>query len=102
MDTMTKHPPDFRSQDAAGASDATTIDRGITQSLEILGRDIVARIAAGDKSRAKAEEMYKSAGLELIDARARVPDFKAFLRDHCEGLSRSRAYELIKIAGGKS
>jgi hypothetical protein len=46
--------------------------------------------------------MYKSAGLQLIHARRRVPDFSAFLRDHCKGLSRSRAYELMDVAEGKA
>ena len=46
--------------------------------------------------------MYVSAGILLIEAKSSVPDFSAFLRDHCNGLSRSRAYELIKIAEGKA
>jgi hypothetical protein len=45
--------------------------------------------------------MYRAAGLQLIEARSRVADFSAFLRDHCNGLSRGRAYELIAIAEGK-
>jgi hypothetical protein len=57
---------------------------------------------AGDKAKSRAEDMYKSAGLQLIEARARGPDFSVFLRDHCNGLSRSRAYELIDIAEGKA
>jgi hypothetical protein len=44
--------------------------------------------------------MFISAGQMLIKAKSRVPNFLAFVRDHCNGLSRSRAYELIKIAGG--
>ena len=70
--------------------------------LETLGRDIVARIATGDAAKDRADQYYVSAGLQLIDARSRVPDFTAFLRDHCCGLSRSRAYELIAIAEGKA
>lgn len=69
--------------------------------LERLGREIVARIEAGDKAKDRADQMYKSAGLQLIEARNRVPDFSAFLRDHCDGLGRSRAYELIAIADGR-
>jgi hypothetical protein len=102
MDTTTTHSPDFRKQDEAGANALKPIESGISASVEMLGQNIVARIATGDKNRAKADEMYKSAGLQLIEARERVPDFKAFLRDHCDGLSRSRAYELIKIADGKT
>ena len=75
---------------------------GVSGTLETLGRDIVARIEAGDKSTDRADQLYRSAGLQLIEARSRVPDFSAFLRDHCNGLSRSRAYELIAIAEGKA
>jgi hypothetical protein len=75
---------------------------GGSVTLETLGRDIVARIEAGDKSTDRADQLYKSAGLQLIEARSGVPDFSAFLRDHCNGLSRSRAYELIAIADGKA
>src|SRR4051794_37091205 len=71
-------------------------------SLESLGRDIVARIKAGEAAAARSEAMYVSAGLQLIEAKRRVPNFTAFLRKHCKGLSRSRAYELIDIAEGKA
>jgi hypothetical protein len=76
---------------------------GVTVApLERLGREIVARIEAGDKAKDRADQMYKSAGLQLIEARNRVPDFSAFLRDHCDSLSRSRAYELMAIAEGRT
>ena len=54
--------------------------------LEALGRDIVARIEAGDKARGRADEMYKSAGLQLKEARARGPDFSVFLAIIAPGL----------------
>lgn len=78
-----------------------TAQAGVPETLEYIGRDIVARIEAGDKARGRADDMYRSAGLQLIEARNRVADFSAFLRQHCKGLSRSRAYELIAIAEGK-
>lgn len=68
--------------------------------LEQLGQDIVARVKKGDKAKDKADQLYLSAGLQLIEAKHRAPNFEAFVRDHCGGLSRSRAYELIKIAEG--
>src|ERR1700721_2246602 len=74
----------------------------VSVPLETLGRDIVARVVTGDKVKDKADQMYMSAGLQLIVARSRVHDFQAFLRDHCGGLSRSRAYELIAIAEGNA
>ncbi len=70
--------------------------------IETLGKQIVARVAAGDKSKDRADQLYRSAGLQLIEAKNRVPDFSAFLRDCYNGLSRSRAYELIAIAQGKA
>jgi hypothetical protein len=69
-------------------------------SIEQLGKQIAARVEAGEKAAAQAKDRFLSAGLMLVEAKSRVPDFSAFLRDHCNGLSRSRAYELIKIAGG--
>jgi hypothetical protein len=84
--------------------------------LATLGKDIVARVSAADRSleaahryseqagtaRQKANNLLLSAGKMLLDARSRVLDFTAFLAEHCAGLGRSRAYELISIAEGKS
>jgi hypothetical protein len=81
---------------------APITEGALSLTLETLGQGIVAQIATGDENKACAIQMYMSAGLQLIEAKHLVPDFKAFLRDHCNGLSRSRAYELIEIAGGKS
>jgi hypothetical protein len=77
-------------------------------SIEDLGRAILADIEEGDQARDRADqvrsladEKYMSAGLRLIEVRNRVRDFSGFLRDHCGGFSRSRAYELIAFAEGK-
>jgi hypothetical protein len=101
MDITTKHLPDFHTPDEAAAGAATPHEGGVSVN-ERLGQDIVARIEAGDKSAQRASQMYISAGLQLIEAKRLVPNFKNFLRDHCNDLSRSRAYELITIANGKS
>ena len=42
-----------------------------------------------------------AAGRQLIVAKSRCFNFTNFLRDHCTGLSRSYAYDLIAIANGK-
>jgi hypothetical protein len=78
-----------------------TLPALVAVPIEELGRGIVARVSLGDRAKDRAEHMYRSAGLQLIEARSRVNDFSAFLRDHCPDLSRSRAYELIAIAEGK-
>jgi hypothetical protein len=93
-------PAHFQRIEAA-AEAATPLQGGISVTLETRGQQIVARIEAGDKSADRASQMYLSAGLELIEAKRLAPNFKNFLRDHCNDLSRSRAYELIKIANGK-
>ena len=102
MDITTKLLPDFHEPDEAAAGAVTPHEGGVSVTLEVLGKHILARIEAGDKSAERASQMYVSAGLQLIEAKRLVPNFKNFLRDHCNNLSRSRAYELIKIANGKS
>lgn len=100
MDTTTQLP-DYRAPDEVAES-ANPLQAHVSVPVETLGREIVAKIEAGDKSSERANQMYISAGLHLIEAKDSVTNFKAFLRDHCNDLSRSRAYELIKIANGKS
>ena len=87
---------------AAQEEIALTSQGDAALTLEALGRSIVARVERGDKAKDRADQMYRSAGLQLIEAKSRAPNFSAFLRDHCNGLSRSRAYELIAIAEGKA
>lgn len=102
MDTTAGLLADFPTTNEPAANIATTLQDKVSVPLETLGNDIVARIAIGDKNRARADDMYLSAGRQLIEAKERVPNFKAFLRNYCNGLSRSRAYELINIANGKA
>jgi hypothetical protein len=71
--------------------------------LDQLGAEIMARIEAGDKAKTKADNHYLAAGLQLIKAREQAGrSFDGFLRKHCRGLKRSRAYQLMSIAGGKT
>ena len=72
------------------------------KNLESAGKEIVAHITAGDKAKDKAVEHYKAAGLLLLDVSNKHPkDFTAFLTRSCAGLGRSRAYELMQMAGGR-
>lgn len=74
--------------------------------LPELAGEIKACIAAGDEAKAKAKgakaeatRQFMAAGKLLIEAHGRTPNFRAFLKEHC--ITPSRAYELIKIAGGE-
>lgn len=74
-----------------------------------LGSTIKAHMGMAEKYIGKCEEHYRSAGAHLIEAKRRISenkefagDFKGFLMNCCNGLSSSRAYELIAIAGGKT
>jgi hypothetical protein len=93
---------DFPTQQEAAAGAAAPTLGAVAIAPEMLGQDIVAWIDAGDESAEHASQMYEAAGLKLIEAKRLVPNFKEFLRIHCNDLSRSRAYELIKIANGRS
>ncbi|MER8389065.1 hypothetical protein NKH14_26780 [Mesorhizobium sp. M1380] len=79
------------------------------ESLEQLGQQARARIEAADKSMEKAENLYVSAGLYLIEAKRRV-DAEApqggktaawvkYLTDHCQ-IGKTRAWEVMAIAKG--
>jgi hypothetical protein len=71
-----------------------------------LGSTIKAHMSAGEKYEDKAEQHFKSAGMHLLEAKARIAageygaPFGAFISKECGGLSSSRAYELIAIANG--
>jgi hypothetical protein len=75
----------------------------MSDSLEQLGAEIVARIEAAKKARDKALDHELAAGLRLIEAREQTgATFPDFLQKFCPGLKKSRAYQLIAIAGGKT
>jgi hypothetical protein len=90
--------------DQASTPSDSPAQAGTTFTIEQLGKEIVARIEAGDRCKAQADDRYRSAGLLLIEARKRVPvkGLAAFLKDHCAGLSLTRAKELIAIAEGRT
>ena len=74
-----------------------------TDSLEQLGKEIVARIELAKKARDKADDHERAAGLRLIEAHDKTgATFPDFLQKFCPSLKKSRAYQLIAIAGGKT
>ena len=85
---------------AAGSTESAKQAADLT--IEQLGKEIVARIEAGDRAKTMAEDRYRSAGLLLIEARRRVPvkSLAAFLKDHCAGLLLAHARGLVAIAEG--
>jgi len=68
---------------------------------EQLGKAIMTNYEAGQTAGKQAMERLMAAGRQLIVAKSRCFNFTNFLRDHCNGLSRSYAYDLIAIANGK-
>jgi len=70
-------------------------------TVEQLGQAIVTHNEAGLAAGKEAKNRLVAAGLLLIEAKSRVMNFEDFLRDHCNGLSHSWAYDLIAIASGK-
>jgi hypothetical protein len=70
-------------------------------TVEQLGQAIVTNNEAGLDAGREANSRLVTAGRLLREANSRVPNFEDFLRVHCNGLSRSWAYTLIKIANGK-
>jgi hypothetical protein len=84
---------------------AVAVPQPAHDDLERLGREIVALHAAGDKSQKKADDKYLAVGLKLIEARKQTASevsFAAFLAEHCPTIGKSRAYELIRIAEGRT
>src|SRR5262245_32041965 len=86
------------------AKESTSVEQGPNpnRDLEQLGKEILARIVKGDQAKQRSEDLYLSAGRMLLDAKKLAPNFAAFLRDHCRGLGRSRAYELLRVAKGQT
>ena len=81
----------------AEAQDQLTTNKNFAAA----GTEIVAQIRAGDQAKHTAVEHYKAAGLLLLNVSKQHPEgFTAFLTRSCAGLARSRAYELMQIAGG--
>lgn len=73
--------------------------------IESLGREIKARIDAGDKALDKAEQHYIAAGIQLAEVKRRLEQtgemrWSAFLFSHAR-IKRRRADDLIAIADGR-
>lgn len=72
--------------------------------MEMHARAVRARLDKGQKSLQNAEDLYRSAGAMLIEARERCKtewsiSFTAYFHTYV-GISRTRVYQLIAIADG--
>jgi hypothetical protein len=66
-----------------------------------LARRVKALIEKGDRAAEKAEQFYKSAGIHIKEIKEQSEDWETIVREQC-GLGRSRAYELMAIADGRT
>jgi hypothetical protein len=86
----------------------TEVSTGSGLALEALGRDIKARVAAGDREQEKAEQHYLSAGLHLIEAKARIeagelPGERWFTWScRATGCGSDRIDQLLRIGRGET
>ena len=78
-------------------------DENAEPSAQVLTlvRRIKALIEKGDRATEKAEQFYKSAGIHIKEIKEQSEDWETIIREQC-GLGRSRAYELMAIADGRT
>lgn len=72
--------------------------------LPELAKRIVVLIEKGDAAKEKADQYYIAAGIHLKDMKARKPGgttWVEYVNEKC-GLGKSRAYELMAIADGRT
>jgi hypothetical protein len=72
-----------------------------TSSVGTLVRRVKALIEKGDKAAEKAEQFYKSAGIHIKEIKQQSEDWETIVREQCN-IGRSRAYELMAIADGRT
>jgi hypothetical protein len=90
-----------------GTNDAPTQTRlaeakpTISAQVLTLVRRVKALIEKGDRAAEKAEQFYKSAGIHTKEIKEQSEDWETIVREKC-GIGRSRAYELMAIADGKT
>jgi hypothetical protein len=67
-----------------------------------LARRIRALVEKGDRAAEKAEQFYKAAGIHIKEIKQKQSEhWETIVREQC-GVGRSRAYELMAIADGKT
>ena len=85
------------------ATDQPVTGDGVLISAKVMAltRRIKVLIEKGDRAAEKAEQFYTSAGIHIKEIKGQSEDWESIVRDKC-GVGRSRAYELMAIADGKT
>src|SRR5436190_17355197 len=87
-----------------GAGAMSDADKILLEKLNAAVAGIVAAESLVEETRAKLVSHSKEVGLLVLEAKKRHPkvkDFEAFLK-RVQGLSLSRAYDCMRIAGGRT
>jgi hypothetical protein len=90
-----------RTNDAPTQTQLAEAKPTISAQVLTLVRRVKALIEKGDRAAEKAEQFYKSAGIHIKEIKEQSEDWETIVREQC-GLGRSRVYELIAIADGKT
>jgi len=71
-------------------------------AVSALARRVKVLIEKGDRAAEKAEQFYKAAGIHIRQIKEQsLDDWETVVREQCN-IGRSRAYELMAIADGKT
>jgi hypothetical protein len=71
-------------------------------SLDEKAKSVLAHVASGEKLQASSGAHYRAAGILLLDIQRETKGgFDKFLQSKLANVGRSRAYELMQIAGGR-
>jgi hypothetical protein len=90
-----------RTNDAPTQTQLAEAKPTISAQVLTLVRRVKALIEKGDRAAEKAEQFYKSAGIHIKEIKEQSEDWETIVREKC-GIGRSRAYELMAIADGRT
>jgi hypothetical protein len=92
----------FPKEDDDDEDDEEEAAEAIPAQVLTLTRRVKALIEKGDRAADKAEQFYKAAGIHIKEIKDKRPeDWESIIREVCD-VGRSRAYELMAIADGKT
>jgi hypothetical protein len=91
----------FPKEDDNEDVDSSSTPSATPPAVLTLARRVKALIGKGNRAAEKAEQFYKAAGIHIKEIKEQSEDWETIVRKRC-GLRRSRAYELMAIADGKT